>query len=194
MGKKEIYLVLINKRNSIPEGWLQQIELIDVKDTESRSIKIEKKTWKQYQKFKSYISKKIEMELAIDSAYRGEEEQKEIYQKFIKIYGQQYANDFVAPLGHSEHQTGLAIDLQLLIEGEEYLNPNENFSIMEEKFIKMHPYLAEFGFILRYPKGKENVTGYPYEPWHIRYVGKAVAKKIAQEKITLEEYLQYSRN
>ena len=58
----------------------------------------------------------------------------------------------------------------------------------ENRWLQKH--CAEYGFILRYPKGKEKITGYDYEPWHFRYVGKKAAKEIMQKKITLEEYLQ----
>lgn len=75
-----------------------------------------------------------------------------------------------------------------------YLNgkwPDGNYELMdqESELIKIHKYLHEFGFILRYPKGKEKITEYDYEPWHIRYVGEDVAKTIYEKNITFEEYL-----
>lgn len=88
----------------------------------------------------------------------------------------------MATPGESEHQTGLAIDVT---------NPSRCFdkTSVEAQWIDNNAY--KYGFILRYPENKEDVTGYNYEPWHIRYVGKDVAKKIYINSKTLEEYLAY---
>ena len=86
--------------------------------------------------------------------------------------------------GYSEHQTGLALDITTrLAEDEEFVN-TEEFSWLKENAHK-------YGFILRYPEGKENITGYSYEPWHYRYVGIDVATKIYNENITFDEYYAY---
>ncbi len=94
----------------------------------------------------------------------------------------------ISPPGYSEHQTGLAVDIvsesyQILDETQE-LTP-------ENKWLQEHCY--EYGFILRYPKGKEDVTGYNYEAWHFRYVGRETAKEIHNMGITLEEYLNLQK-
>ena len=81
---------------------------------------------------------------------------------------------YVAVPGYSEHHTGLALDLYL-----------ESMDV----WAKIHAKLPEFGFILRYPEGKEDITGYAYEPWHVRYVGMDTAEEITSRGITLEEYL-----
>lgn len=88
-----------------------------------------------------------------------------------------------APAGFSEHQTGLALDI--------LCSDNTKMDITQEKcegnkWLVQH--CSEFGFILRYPKGKEDITGYSYEPWHFRYVGKEAAKYIYEKNITLEEF------
>jgi len=105
----------------------------------------------------------------------------------LKKKGQEYADLASARPGHSEHQTGLAIDI---------MGSNEDYNKFEEsvefEWMKNNAHL--YGFILRYPKGKENITGFKYEPWHYRYIGKKVATIIYNENITLEEYLKKLKN
>lgn len=90
----------------------------------------------------------------------------------------------VAPSGYSEHETGLAVDI--VSERNQMLDDTQELT-PENQWLQEHCY--EYGFILRYPKGKESVTGYSYESWHFRYVGKEAAKEIHDRGITLEEYL-----
>lgn len=90
----------------------------------------------------------------------------------------------VAPSGYSEHETGLAVDI--VSENNQMLDDTQELT-PENQWLQEHCY--EYGFILRYPKGKETVTGYSYESWHFRYVGKEAAKEIHDRGITLEEYL-----
>ena len=129
-------------------------------------------------------AKKEGITLNIRTSYRGYEQQKNAYQMWVNKYGVEEANRVSAKPGYSEHHTGLVIDVE-----------GVNGHTLEETFINTPEgkYLAEngykYGFIIRYPKGKENITGYSYEPWHIRYVGKEHAKIIFDQEITLEEYL-----
>ena len=86
--------------------------------------------------------------------------------------------------GHSEHETGLAIDVS---GSDGKCAATDCFGdTMEAKWLAEHA--AEYGFIIRYPKGKESITGYKYEPWHLRYVGVQIASEIAEQASTLEEY------
>ena len=91
----------------------------------------------------------------------------------------------VAPADYSEHETGLCVDITA---SDHQQLDREQAQTPENRWLRKH--CADYGFILRYPKHKEKVTGYMYESWHFRYVGKKAAKKIMREKITLEEYLQ----
>lgn len=116
------------------------------------------------------------------SAYRSYDTQAEIFRR--NILANPNANMTSARPGESEHQTGLAIDVS---------SPSVNNSLTQSfANTKEGQWLAKnaptFGFIIRFPKGKEAITGYQYEPWHIRYVGQNAAKQIAAENITLEEY------
>lgn len=120
------------------------------------------------------------------SGYRSYQTQKGLFNYYVETQGEEHAKQYSAYPGTSEHQTGLAID----VAGADGRN------LLEESFAdtKEGQWLASnvstFGFIIRYPKGKEQITGYAYEPWHLRYVGKAVAEEIATKGITLEEYFQ----
>ena len=112
------------------------------------------------------------------SGYRSYEYQKGLYARYAARDGYAAADRYSARAGHSEHQTGLAIDCNSV---------QQSFAKTSEG-IWLAKHCHEYGFILRYPQGKEDVTGYMYEPWHIRYVGKDNAAKIAETGLTLEEY------
>lgn len=113
------------------------------------------------------------------SGYRSYDYQAQLYQSYVNRDGQAKADTYSARPGYSEHQTGLAFDVGQLDYG--YGDTPEG------KWLYEHAH--EYGFIIRYQKGKEQITGYTYEPWHIRYVGVKAASEIYQKGITLEEYL-----
>lgn len=118
------------------------------------------------------------------SAYRSYLRQKEIYQRSIKEYGFNNTEKDTARPGHSEHQTGLTIDVSSNKQGN-MLNFENTLSF---KWIKNNAY--KYGFILRYPKGKEKIHGFIYESWHYRYVGKKIAKDMYKNhpELTYDEY------
>ena len=121
---------------------------------------------------------KAGLNIYLSSGYRSYSYQSQIYDNYTSIYGQATADTFSARPGHSEHQTGLAIDVNTI---------DDSFAGTPEA-IWLEEHCWEYGFILRYPKGKESITGYKYEPWHIRYVGSEVSKKVHDMNgITLEE-------
>ncbi|WP_421381543.1 cell wall-binding repeat-containing protein [Bacillus salacetis] len=126
------------------------------------------------------------VELYAKSGYRSYDRQKELHDYYTRTYGEEYADRISAEPGHSEHQTGLAmdvtsaeIDYQLI---EEFADTEEGQWVAENA--------ADYGFIIRYPEGKEYMTGYKYEPWHLRYVGVRAAQYIDQQNWTLETYLR----
>lgn len=117
------------------------------------------------------------------SGYRSYETQSVFYNSSVEKQGIDHAEKFSAKAGSSEHQTGLAMDLTCKGINNKLI---EKFDKTKEGiWLKSNCY--KYGFIVRYPKGKEDITGYSYEPWHIRYVGKDLAKYINDNKITLEE-------
>ena len=123
------------------------------------------------------------MKITIVSAYRDYEYQSKLFQEYVQEKGLNYALNCSAKPGHSEHQTGLAIDV---------MGENGDYNLFEQtkEFEWMKDHAHEFGFILRYPKGKEKITGFKYEPWHYRYVGIELASTIFEKKMTLEEYFR----
>lgn len=126
------------------------------------------------------IASKNGISLWIVSGFRSYQTQESIFNRNVGMYGEETANTFSAKPGQSEHQTGLAFDIN-----------STRWAFSETREAK---WLAEncweYGFIIRYPKEKENVTGYVYEPWHIRYVGKDLALKIKESGLCLEEYIE----
>lgn len=114
------------------------------------------------------------------SGYRSYQYQTQLYNNYVNQHGEEAANTFSAKPGFSEHQTGLTFDLK-----------DFNGQLAEDpitsQWIKEN--CAKYGFILRYPEGKEDITGYIYEPWHLRYIGEEVANQIMNNNTTLEQYL-----
>lgn len=120
------------------------------------------------------------------SGYRSYSRQQEVLQNKINRDGKEEAVQVVAIPGQSEHQTGLAMDITS--ESVQFQLIEQFGKEQEGIWLAEHAHL--YGFILRYPKGKEKVTGYQYEPWHFRYVGKQAASMIYENNWTLEEYFQ----
>ena len=119
------------------------------------------------------------LSLVINSAYRSYSEQERIVDTYKNLYGDDYVNKYVARPGYSEHQTGLSFDI-----GSK--NSNIFSNSKEYQWILNNSY--KYGFIHRFPKNAEDITGISNEPWHFRYVGKKIAKIIYENKMTLEEY------
>ncbi|MCS7463762.1 D-alanyl-D-alanine carboxypeptidase family protein [Paenibacillus doosanensis] len=130
-------------------------------------------------------AKKDGINLAGVSAYRSYATQKAVFNNYVKTDGEEKAKTYSAVPGHSEHETGLAIDVS---GSDGKCAAQDCFGATKEaEWLAKHA--PEYGFIIRYLKGKESITGYQYEPWHIRYVGVDMAKEIASKGLTLEEYL-----
>lgn len=126
--------------------------------------------------------------LLLTSAYRTLEYQQGVYDDYVAAYGQAAADAYVAAPGTSEHHTGLAADLSSMSkDGERVTLPNHP----QFEWLKAH--CADYGFILRYPPEKENITHVAYEPWHFRYIGKENAAAVRALGITFEEYIEYLR-
>ena len=127
--------------------------------------------------------------LKISSAYRGEDYQRTLYNGYSASYGSETADTISSRPGYSDHQTGLAADF---VEGDGSLNGiNFNPSFEETasgNWLREHAH--EYGFIMRYPKDKQEITGYAYEPWHFRYIGVDYATAIYEKDVfyTFEEF------
>lgn len=121
------------------------------------------------------------------SGYRSYHRQKAIYESNVEKNGAERTNQFSAKPGYSEHQSGLAMDVST---NSIHNRLDESFAATPEgKFLESDAY--RYGFIIRYPQGKSDITGYAYEPWHLRYVGKELAQTLYSQGITLEEYYNY---
>lgn len=130
-------------------------------------------------------AKQDQIDLYATSGYRSYQRQEEIFNSNVRKHGLEAANQFSARPGESEHQLGLAMDVT---------SPTVNFSLTqyfgqtrEGRWLEENA--SQFGFIIRYPKGKEYITGYQYEPWHLRYIGNPSAREVAIRDTTLEEFL-----
>ena len=182
------YLVLVNKTNKLPDDYEANVPLVTAKNSMGREFQIERETYAHFVKLRDELLKRgIQIEL--DSVYRSVARQKEIVKEFTEKYGADYVKKYVAVPGYSEHHTGLAVDICLVVNGK-VIDDNDEMIAQKAIFAKIHPLLENYGFILRYLPGKENITGYSYEPWHFRYVGKKVAKEITRKGLTLEEYMK----
>lgn len=119
------------------------------------------------------------LNIYISSGFRSYDYQSGLYDRYVQRSGKAEADRYSARPGHSEHQTGLAFDLNSI---------DMTFADTDEcAWVNKH--CAEYGFIIRYPQGSESITGYMYEPWHLRYLGTENAKKVYDSGLTLEEYL-----
>ena len=179
--------LLVNKNNKIKDTYLNKINLVKTKDIDNNDIYLEEETYNSYLKLRNFLLLK-NIEIGISSAYRSITNQIDIYRELKEMYGEEYAKLTVATPGYSEHHTGLAIDINIKVDGK-YPQNNKELEQQAKYYENIFKYLKDFGFILRYPKGKEKITGYNYEPWHIRYVGFLPANLIMNNNLTLEEYL-----
>ncbi len=180
-------LVLINKDRYLPDGYkpkdlvVPDVDFSFDEDVDKRYLR--KEAAEHLEKlFKA--AKKDGIELYASSGYRPYERQVELFNAKLEKDGEAEAKRLVAMPGQSEHQTGLAMDVTS--REIKFLLEKEFEDTKEGKWIKDNSH--KFGFIIRYPKEKENITLYSYEPWHIRYVGKD-AETIYKEKVSLEEFL-----
>lgn len=187
-SEKIDYLVLVNKTNELPDNWEKTVKTVKMTNSIGDDVEVEEKAYEAYLKLKEELEKE-NIYVDLDSARRNVADQQRIMDDFTKRYGADYAAKTVAAPGYSEHHTGLALDLYLIIDGKD-ITENEDMIQYTDIWKKIHEKLPQYGFILRYIEDKEYITGYGYEPWHIRYVDNPdIAKEIMSKGITLEEYL-----
>ncbi len=174
------YDFIVNKNNKLTSDYVPyDLEVIDTKySLEGKYLRKDAKI-----AFENMASdaKALGFNIICVSAYRSYDYQEKLYNNYVKDKGFYYADMASARAGHSEHQTGLAIDVA---------NSSLDYDNFEDtkEFIWMKNNAYKYGFILRYPKAKFHITGFKYEPWHYRYVGEKIAKDIFDKNITLEEY------
>lgn len=170
--------MLVNKYRNLKDDYAPELVNIDLEYSSDDNQKATKDTVEAFINMAEDM-KKEGLYIIANSSYRSYKEQEEIYNLYTKKYGGQYAKEYAALPGYSEHQTGYVIDIA-----------NKDHDIFdgtqEFQWLKKNAY--KYGFILRYPMDKSDITGYAYESWHYRYVGKELAKKIVDSNLTFDEY------
>ncbi len=178
------FLIIVNKFYHLDKSYertdLQNINLAYAYANNSAAEIVIKK----FKQMRDDIEEEMNVHLMVNSSYRSYEDQEEIYNEFKKV-SLKYADSYAARPGYSEHQTGLAIDITSL----EHPTANEFKESEEYKWLKENCH--KYGFVLRYPEGKEHITGYSTESWHFRYIGEEAATQIYKENITFDEYYAY---
>lgn len=185
------YLILVNKEHALPDDWSDRIILLETRNSLGEKFLVEQKALLAFDALRSYLLMNEDIDIELDSTYRSIDEQKVIWYDWSHDpeLGEDYCQKYLAVPGFSEHHTGLAIDIFILNGVVEIRNNDEMIADVED-FAKIHQHLPDFGFILRYPQEKDAITGYSYEPWHLRYVDDPeIAKEITESGLTLEEYL-----
>ena len=182
------YQMLVNKENVLDKNYIPD-NLVEYTEYNGEKIDLNHKTLVETETLNSFFEMQKDARLnnydfVIDSVYRSYDYQGQFLKQNLIEMGEE-AYKYVALPGTSEHQTGLAIDVALYKDGE-YIDKFDD-SFPEIKWL--HDNCYKYGFILRYTKGKEDITGYNYECWHFRYVGKELADEMKEKEIsTLEEY------
>ncbi len=177
-------ILLINKNNLFNENSIKNYEMIEYENYKEDLLFIEKEAFRHFEMLKAHL--KIEgIIIDISSAYRSLETQENIFLNYMKKYGIDKTEDIVAMPGASDHHTGQAIDITIMKNGL-FIEDKEELLKETKTLKKIHKVLKYFGFILRYPECKKNITGFSYRPWHLRYIGDD-AEKIGN--LTLEEYI-----
>lgn len=173
--------VLVNKLHEIPKGWKPD-DLEDVIDCHQQ---LRHEANEAYTKF--YQAAKAKgIAIYTISGYREPETQQLYWDNSVKVFGEEHAIQYNAYPRRSEHELGLCVDISYTTEGDRLSEKVADSAL--GKYIESDAY--KYGFILRYPQDKVRITGYSYEPWHIRYVGVDLATKLHNENITLEEYYE----
>ncbi len=179
-------LILVNSANKLPENFDVDLGEIGVRKMDSRIVSIVEKMISD--------AKNDGIDLLLASSYRSVQRQTELFNEQIQIYknlgysdddAYNEAKEWVAVPGTSEHHTGLALDIVTPT----YQVLDYGFDTTDA-FKWLYKNCAEYGFILRYPKTKSDITGITYEPWHYRYVGTQAAKYIMENDLCLEEYIE----
>ncbi|UJL46895.1 D-alanyl-D-alanine carboxypeptidase family protein [Virgibacillus sp. NKC19-16] len=181
-------LALVNKQNALPSDYdPDDLVVPDVRFpfTEDLPKKQMRKVAADALEELFQAADEAGLDLVAQSGYRSYGRQDAIFASNASQHGEEAANQFSAQPGESEHQTGLTMDVTTPSINNELTT--EFGDTDEGKWIEEHA--ANYGFIIRYPEGKEEITEYQYEPWHLRYVGEKSAQEIMSEEITLEEYL-----
>jgi len=183
------YLTLVNREHPIRKpNTPHPLRLVPV-NMEQKDILLEATTATLLSQL--FLSIGCNNEIVPVSGYRTRQEQEKIYNDSLLENGSGFTNQYVALPDQSEHQTGLAIDLGKYSDEIDFLRPKFSYTGICGEFRQK---AAKYGFIERYGKGKEAITGISHEPWHFRYVGYPHAQIIQDNSYSLEEYIAFIKN
>ncbi len=179
------YLIIANKKHKLPDGY-------EPADLAFPEVDMRYNNWTMRMEAAVALEEMFAaaeadgVYLVMGSGYRGEEFQRMLYDGYVAEGGQSYADSISSRPGYSDHQTGLATDL--CGQDSDYDLTQDFENTTEGRWLAENAW--KYGFIMRYPKGKEEITGYAYEPWHFRYITKEEAQKLheAGENMTFEEF------
>ena len=171
--------MLVNKHFKLNEKFEpENLVKINERYASEKNMKLNKEAYNAF--IEMYNSaEKENLGLVINSAYRSYQDQVDINDLYLKYYGQNYVDKYVAKPGFSEHQTGLSFDIG---------STTSNVFAKSKEYPWMLENSYKYGFIQRFPSEYENMTGFRFESWHFRYVGKKIAKEIHENKMSYEEY------
>ena len=172
--------ILVNKHNYLTEDYVPE-NLENINSSYALSnMKMVSEAKNAFENLSKDASKQNLKVIAM-STYRSYEYQVDLYNRYVKTDGKEAADTYSGRPGNSEHQTGLAVDVYNVKESYTNFEKTKEYNWMQDNAYK-------YGFILRFPKDKENETGYEFESWHYRYVGLEAAKYIKEHNISFEEY------
>lgn len=190
-NEAEKYLVLINKLSKLEEDYIPAdlVSLSDLKVNTSGNIMLRKDPAEAVLELQNDLNKQG-VTIRVNSGWRDFKSQEGALAYWINALGFNQGSKYAAPIGGSEHHLGTVVDI---------VSSENNYKLLPSYTnTKLHRFMSEnaykYGFVLSFPKGQENITGYTYEPWHYRYVGLETAKFLKENNITLVEYLHRINN
>lgn len=187
--KRKDLPLLVNKKHAVPEGYTLVLHQLP------NGIEVAEEIYEALTAMWQDCEAANEgHKLAVVSGYRNKDKQQWLLDEEIKknrragmneVEAEEDALRSVSPAGYSEHETGLCVDI--LAADYQYMDEKQEECPVNE-WLQAH--CTEYGFVVRYPKNKEDVTGFMYESWHFRYVGREIAEQMSEEGLTLEEYIE----
>lgn len=197
------YLTIVNKEHNFNPQMLEKFNMIPVVDSDGPTF-MEEKTHEALGELSDYLNTKHGISISLTSAGRTIERQQQVLDEMIAQNGEAAKATTALP-GQSEHHLGTALDViptsveyqkthKFLNKISSKIAARATRHIKDDLYATLHESLEQFGFILRYTKDKQHITGYPAERWHIRYVGKEHAKAMNQGNMCLEEYVEYLKS
>ena len=188
MAKNPDYLVLINEEHRLPEGFEDTITLVEAVNVNGETYRVEEKAYKAFLALREELLANDGLQIELLSVYRDIPCQERAWARTMETRGEEYTRKYVAIPGCSEHHTGFALDVGFALNGKAS-HINADLFSYEEMYRVVHKKMPNYGFILRYPADKQQITKIGYEPWHFRYIDSPeIAREITDRGICFEEF------